>query len=246
MNTLQALLEQRDRNREQVRATLDTLYRVKNATPGEFSDTDIDVAREVYLKAVGTAADFEASPTDDPALLQQFSAVQLFEEDIRVADVRAAVSGFYAQVAALPATEQEAMGVFVPNRAGAEQAAGDARAAHEEARRDLAIYLCDQGVHLPSIAKQAGIVVQEFTLETSIDEDGMDVHGASISDEEMEELLAAQPGIVYARNQDGVLVEMMLDMDEQSPIVRPVLLTPEGVIDLHPRDGAADNAGPRP
>lgn len=94
-----------------------------------------------------------------------------------------------------------------------------------------------------------------FIVSTSGEMDDMELHGATISDGDLGALLHYDEvavedrqgdGVVYARNQDGMLIELTLDMDQQTPIVRPVFLTPAGVVDRSPCDGLAEESGMRP
>jgi hypothetical protein len=62
--------------------------------------------------------------------------------------------------------------------------------------------------------------IEEFTVTTTSDEDGIEVTGASIEEEELAAVLRAK-GVIHVRNQDGALIELMLDMDEESLIATP-------------------------
>lgn len=72
--------------------------------------------------------------------------------------------------------------------------------------------------------------LQTFVVETTGAGDELEVCGASIPEEQLELLLRTPPWIVLARNQDGVVVEMMLDMDADSLIARPVELCEDGSV----------------
>lgn len=111
-----------------------------------------------------------------------------------------------------------------------------------------------QGVS-PELKRQAEVTIAPFTVFTAGEPDDMQLTGATISDDEMAELLHYEDvavedrkgnGVVYAHNQDGVLVELMLDMDQQTPVVRPVCLSPAGVQYLNSRDGLMEESGMRP
>lgn len=65
------------------------------------------------------------------------------------------------------------------------------------------------------------IQIEEFTVTTTTDDDEIEVTGASIDEEHFSALLKTR-GVLYARNQDGELVELMLDMDEESLIATRV------------------------
>lgn len=88
-----------------------------------------------------------------------------------------------------------------------------------------------------------------FFVETEGDHDDLEVVGATIPEEEMAVLLGTDgvterqlPGVIYARNQNGTLVEVMADMDSQSLIARAVDMTPEGPVYLNTSDELADNS----
>lgn len=61
------------------------------------------------------------------------------------------------------------------------------------------------------------IQIEEFTVTTTADGDEVEVTAASIDEEQLTALLHTK-GVLYARNQDGAVVELMLDMDEESLI----------------------------
>lgn len=86
-----------------------------------------------------------------------------------------------------------------------------------------------------------------FIVTTTGEPGELELIGSTASDRYMGQLLHYDEvpvedrlgdGVVYARNQDGVMVELVLDMDEQTPIVREVEITPEGVVYLEPAPSA--------
>ena len=244
MTTLQTLLEERDQLRAKVREALDAAIEHGSAA-----------AIGSHAEAVAQLVGFQASPTDDPLLLGKFRRVEREEDEIRKADVRASASAMYAEIAALPPDEQVAMGVRVPDRQGADVAAAAAAADIVAAKRSLAAFLCSEGAMLPELARQAGVNIAPFTVVTTGELDDLQLTGSTTSGDELAELLHYETvavedrqgnGIVYARNQDGVLLELMLDMDEQTPVVRPVCLTPAGVMDLNACDALVEESGMRP
>lgn len=88
-----------------------------------------------------------------------------------------------------------------------------------------------------------------FTVETEgdiNDPSELSVVQASIPEDQLDQLLRTPPGVVYAKNQDGILIELMLDMDHDSLIARGVELTPEGAVYLSVSDDLADNARHKP
>lgn len=92
-----------------------------------------------------------------------------------------------------------------------------------------------------------------FIVTTSGEQDDLQLDGSTISDVDMGALLHPEDaaervgdGVVYARNQDGMLIELTLDMDQQTPVVRPVSLTPAGVVDRSSCDVLAEESGMRP
>lgn len=93
-----------------------------------------------------------------------------------------------------------------------------------------------------------------FTVVTTGDPGELELVDASIAEDQLGALLHVEDiaeehigdGVVYARNQDGVMVAVMLDMDGQTPIVREIEITPDGVVYLTPGDGLDDNAGMKP
>lgn len=87
--------------------------------------------------------------------------------------------------------------------------------------------------------------IHTFIVRTAEDGDEMELLGASLPEDELAALLS-QPGVIYARNQDGVMVELSLDMDFETPVARAVDMTPEGPVYLNPSDELADNAGLKP
>ncbi len=61
------------------------------------------------------------------------------------------------------------------------------------------------------------IQIEEFTVTTTADADEVEVTAASIGEDQLTALLHTR-GVLYARNQDGAVVELMFDMDEESLI----------------------------
>lgn len=73
--------------------------------------------------------------------------------------------------------------------------------------------------------------IHAFIVQTKGDGDEMELCGASVPEDELAALLS-QPGVAYARNQDGVMVELSLDMDFETPVVRAVDMTATGPVYL--------------
>ncbi|TBR71607.1 MAG: hypothetical protein EPN64_19290 [Burkholderiaceae bacterium] len=69
--------------------------------------------------------------------------------------------------------------------------------------------------------------IQLFIVQTEGAGDAMELKGASIPEEQLVQLLA-QPGVFYARNQDGTMVELSVDMDFDTPVAREVEMTLAG------------------
>ncbi len=75
------------------------------------------------------------------------------------------------------------------------------------------------------------IQLHEFTVTTtelSAEDGTLDVIGASIPDDQLDLLLRTPPYVLYARNQDGVPIELSFDMDFETLDARVVELTPDG------------------
>ncbi len=242
MTTLQTLLDERAQLRANVRDALDAAMELGSAA-----------AIGSHAEAVAQLMGFQASPTDDPRLLGKFRRVEREEDEIRKADVRASVSAMYVEIAALSPEEQMAMGVRAPDRQGADAALAAAAADIVSAKRSLAAFLCSEGAMLPELARQAGVNIAPFTVVTTGELDDLQLIGATTSGDELAKLLHYETvavedrqgnGIVYARNQDGVLLELMLDMDEQTPIVRVIEITPEGVVYLDVAEPETPGARP--
>ena len=70
--------------------------------------------------------------------------------------------------------------------------------------------------------KNGSIVLHDFTVTTTGDEseDELEVTAASIPEDQLQLLLRTPPGVVYAVDQSGRTIEMMLDMDEETLIAR--------------------------
>ena len=89
--------------------------------------------------------------------------------------------------------------------------------------------------------------VSPFTIRTEGDPGDpveLQVLGASIDEDELQSLLHIGTGVLYARNQDGVVIELMLDMDQQSLVARGVeKVTAAGPVYLEPAD---EQAAPKP
>ena len=93
-----------------------------------------------------------------------------------------------------------------------------------------------------------------FIVVTTGEPGDLELVDANIAEDQLGALLHLEDiaeehigdGVVYARNQDGVMVAVMLDMDGQTPIVREIAITPSGVVYLTPSDGLDDNAGMKP
>ncbi|MEO7326581.1 MAG: hypothetical protein ABIW82_17305 [Dokdonella sp.] len=65
------------------------------------------------------------------------------------------------------------------------------------------------------------IFLQDFTVTTTGEgDDELEVTGASIPEDQVQLLLRTPPGVIYAVDQDGRTIEMMLDMDEETLIAR--------------------------
>lgn len=58
------------------------------------------------------------------------------------------------------------------------------------------------------------LAVQPFVVETTGTGDALEVRGASMPLEQLKPLLQASPGFIWARNQDGDVVEMVLDAND--------------------------------
>jgi len=80
----------------------------------------------------------------------------------------------------------------------------------------------------PSLPAE-GRPLEDFVVETRGSGDGMELAGASIDEDALGELLR-QPGVIHARNQHGAVVEMFMDMDGDTPVVRPVASYPIGAL----------------
>lgn len=83
--------------------------------------------------------------------------------------------------------------------------------------------------------------IQPFIVQTEGTGDLMELKGASIPEDQLAHLLA-QPGVIYARNQDGTMVALSTDMDFETPVVYAVDMTPAGP--GHLIDAAAARARP--
>lgn len=66
--------------------------------------------------------------------------------------------------------------------------------------------------------------IQPFTITTEGTLEDMAMTRASIPDMQVFLLLSRPPGVVYAYNQDRVLVELSLDMDTESIVATAVQL----------------------
>lgn len=76
------------------------------------------------------------------------------------------------------------------------------------------------------------VKIQPFLFKTEGEGDEIEVTGSTISDDELQFLLNTDPAIVYAFNQDGLLLQVMFDMDEESLIALPVELTALGIVEF--------------
>lgn len=72
-----------------------------------------------------------------------------------------------------------------------------------------------------------------FIVQTEGDGDDMELTGANIPEAQLEALLS-QPGVIYARNQDGIMIELALDMDFETPTAQAVEMTRHGPVPLCP------------
>lgn len=69
--------------------------------------------------------------------------------------------------------------------------------------------------------------IRSFIVLTEGAGDEMELKGASIPEDQLA-LLLSQSGVIYARNQDGAMVELSTDMDFESPVAREVEMTSAG------------------
>lgn len=84
----------------------------------------------------------------------------------------------------------------------------------------------DEGWAIYALGEWSGRI-QPFIVQTEGVGDAMELKGASVPEDQLAHLLA-QPGVIYARNQDGAMVELSTDMDFETPVVRAVDMTPTG------------------
>lgn len=75
--------------------------------------------------------------------------------------------------------------------------------------------------------------IANFRITTSGELNDLDVVGSEISEDQLELMLARPGGVIYAYNQDQVLVEFMFDMDGESIVATPVVLKNGNAVD-HP------------
>lgn len=74
------------------------------------------------------------------------------------------------------------------------------------------------------------VEILDITVESEGDYvDEVEIISSSVDDDQMEFLLQSGDGVIYARDQNGVVIEMWLDMDEQSLVARPVKETASGM-----------------
>lgn len=66
--------------------------------------------------------------------------------------------------------------------------------------------------------------IQPFQIRTNGDLDDLSVVGAGIDDDALSLMLSTPPGVIYAHNQDEVLLELMFDMDGESIIAQPMVI----------------------
>ena len=101
-------------------------------------------------------------------------------------------------------------------------------------RRAVPAAECDCSRATASSTDLRAIEIQPFIVQTAGSGDDIELEGASIPEDELAELLA-QPGVIYARNQDGALMELSTDMDFETPVVRQVEPPPRRRRSAHPR-----------
>lgn len=94
---------------------------------------------------------------------------------------------------------------------------------HEAARTDDALY-ASIVQHFTSMDRKASLPErgEPLIVQTAGTGDEMELIGASIPEEQLAHLLG-QPGVIHARNQHGAIVELSLDMDYDTPVVRQVV-----------------------
>ncbi len=94
---------------------------------------------------------------------------------------------------------------------------------HEAARSDDALYRAIvehfTSMHRGATPPERG---EPLIVQTTGSGEEMELTGASIPEEQLSHLLA-QPGVLHARNQHGAIVELSLDMDYDTPVVRQVV-----------------------
>lgn len=83
--------------------------------------------------------------------------------------------------------------------------------------------------------------IHPFIVQTEGDGDDMELTGANIPEAQLEALLS-QPGVIYARNQDGTMIELSLDMDFETPVAHAVEMTRHGPVPLNTTAAPEDQA----
>ncbi|MDQ1090685.1 hypothetical protein QE400_000098 [Xanthomonas sacchari] len=87
--------------------------------------------------------------------------------------------------------------------------------------------------HKDTNSSDAPSMVLDIIVEsTGALADEVEIQSASVDEAEMQLLLTSGTGVIYARDQNGVVIEMWLDMDGESLVARPVKETASGMIPM--------------